>query len=296
MKLKINCILTACVLYVKLVHIRKPYVILLEYMGMKPSYVIAEEIGLTEAIHKTCSTPIAKILERKLSAAKRACEKFHTADLCLVYGSVAVEDIVGFFSDIDMLFIGDFEEKRNNLVKVMDEPVIATFHTIESFENFLMREVRYYGYDERSSLYYCLSTARALKNKGILDDYLHIVDSEISTFFNQYSGEDFLDEFFWQYGGGLESNARGDINTGFVKIQEAAKLLLRYWLSETYTLLRKPLPDNRGFLYLKDIEAPEMLITFLREAFERKGGVFATAREAFKEIAGDYKWYGSIVL
>jgi hypothetical protein len=263
---------------------------------MKPSYVIAEEIGLTKAVHKTCSTPISKIVERKLSAAKRACERFVDAELCLVYGSVAVEDIVGFFSDIDMLFIGDFTEKRNELVKVMDEPVIATFHTIESFEKYLMREVRYYGYDERSSLYYCLSTAVALKDEGILEEYLHLVDSEVSTFFNQYPGEEFLDKFFWQYGGGLESNVRGDINTGFVKIQEAAKLLLRYWLSKTYTLLRKPLPDNRGFLYLEDIGAPDVLVTFLREAFERKEGVFGTARKAFKEIAGDYKWYGSIAL
>lgn len=253
-------------------------------------YILAKDTSLTHAICQTSKTPLSTILKRKRAAAEKACKRFSEAELVLVYGSVALKDILGFFSDIDMLFLGDFKEKRNCLLTVMDEPIVATFHTFESFHDYLTQELRYYHYDERSSLYYCLSHPLLLK--GDQSDFEQVITTEISHFFTQYSPEEFLDEFFWFYGGALEATLRKDTFTGFLKIQEAAKMLLRVYLLNTKTLLRKPLPDNRGFSYLKSVKIPESLLVFLEKAFERKEDNFDAAKKAFHEIAGDYQWYG----
>ena len=257
---------------------------------MATLYTLAQNTSLTHALYQTIKTPLPLILKRKRAAAEKACNTFPEADLVLVYGSVALNDILGFFSDIDMLFLGDFKEKRNCLLTVMDEPVIATFHTGESFNAYLNQEVQYYGYDERSSLYYCLSHPLILK--GDQSAYKQSITAEINRFFTQYSPEAFLDEFFWFYGAALEATLRKDTLTGFLKIQQAATMLLRFHLLTTKTLLRKPLPDNRGFSYLKSIKTPKSLLIFLEKAFERKKDSFDAAKKAFHEIAGDYQWYG----
>jgi hypothetical protein len=253
-------------------------------------YTLAQNTSLTHAICQTSKTPLCDIIKRKRAAAEKACKTFFEAELVLVYGSVALNDILGFFSDIDMLFLGDFKEKRNCQLTIMDEPVIATFHTFESFTRYLTQEARYYLYDDRSSLYYCFVHPLILKGDPSL--YQQYVSTEINHFFVQYTPEEFLDQFFWYYGAGLEATLRNDALTGFLKIQKAAKTLLRVHLLTTNTLLRKPLPDNRGFSYLKTIKIPENLLIFLEKAFEREEDVFDAAKKAFHEIAGDYQWYG----
>ncbi len=263
---------------------------------MVTPFVLAKDVGLTQAIHITSTTPLPKILKRKRSAAKRACKNFPEAESVFVYGSVALGDILGFFSDIDMFFLGNFKEKRNFLLKVADEPIVATFHTFESFRTYLKREVRYYNFDERSSLYYCLLHPLILKGKNSFRPYQKLVNTEIDNFFSYYNSKELLNNFYWYYGAGLEATLRGDTYTGFLKIQEAAKVLLRFWLLKNKTLLRKPLPDRRGLSYLKTIRTPESLLTFCAEAFKRKDTSFTQAKKAFSEVAGSQLWYGSITL
>ncbi len=103
------------------------------------------DLGLTDCILSSPRPEFVEILRSKRRVAKEACKLIlkenPDAELVAILGSVALGDIIGWFSDIDLLAIGESLPEKEKFMVLEHEPLFIEYHRWRSFENLLTRRL-----------------------------------------------------------------------------------------------------------------------------------------------------------
>lgn len=243
-------------------------------MQLKPYWAVPdiERIGLAKYVSSCILQPTEKILEAKRRTASRACEDVLKEDpepeIVAVVGSVAHGDIIGWFSDIDLLVIT--EKPREERMVIVDRDVLfVEYHSWESLEELLVKNISRDEYEDRSSYLFFYGNPRFLHSSEEAEKrYGRIVKLGIEALWKDYSETDeYLDDFIWFYGSAREALRRNKPLTAIGKLQRGTILLLRYYLIRSRILLRKPLPDQRTIIQLQNSHVPGELVDFVGQLY-----------------------------
>lgn len=273
-------------------------------MELKPYWAFpnVEKTSLTECISSCPARPREKILEVKRKAASRAClqilNKDSKAEIVALLGSVGRGDIIGWFSDIDMLVVTS-KPKEEELVEVDNEVVFIEHHNWASFEDLMIKKIARDEYETRSSYlsfygnpYYLHSSGKSRAR------YERTVRLGIKALWRDYPQTDeYLDDFVWFYGAARESLRYNQSLTAIGKLQRGTILLLRYYLIKNKILLRKPLPDERTMIQLRNSKVPKELADFIEQLYQGKSDVdtlLQRGREMYLQITNRRKWLNKI--
>jgi len=169
------------------------------------------------------------------------------AELVAILGSVALGDIIAWFSDIDLLAIGESLPEKEKFMVLEHEFLFIEYHSWRSFENLLTRRIAYDEYESRSSyLFYYSDPFYLYSSEGSRTWYAQILKNGLESLWEDHKEIDrYLDDFVWFYGASLEALRNGMTMTALGKLQRALTYLLQYFLVKNKILLRKPLPDER---------------------------------------------------
>lgn len=275
-------------------------------MKLKPYWAFRniERIGLTECISSFPLQPIEKIWETKRNVADKACEeilkKDPYAEIVALLGSVAHGDIIGWFSDIDMLVITK-EPREEEMTEIDHEVLFIEYHSWKSFKELLVERITRDEYEERSSYLffygkplYLYSSAKAKKK------YKRIVESGIRGLWKDYSEiDEYLDDFIWFYGSAREALRQSKPLTAIGKLQRGTIFLLRYYLVKNKILLRKPLPEERTMIQLRNSRVPKELVDFIEQLYRGRldiNTLLQRGREMYLHTTKGRKWLNKIPL
>jgi predicted nucleotidyltransferase len=276
-------------------------------MKLKPYWASPkiEEKGLTEFISNSPLQPKKKILEVKRKAADKTCaqilKKNPETEIVALLGSVAYGDIIGWFSDVDMIVITG-RLKKEEMVELDHQVLFIEYHNWVSFEDLIFKKIAREEYESRSSYLFFYGNPRFLhfsaKSKA---KYERIVRLGIERLWRDHSSKigEYLDDFVWFYGTAEEALRYGQRLTAKGKLQRGTTLLLRYYLIKNRILLRKPLPDDRTITQLRNSSVPKELVDFIEQLYQGKSNINALlkqAKEMYLQITNNRKWLDKIPL
>lgn len=275
-------------------------------MKLKPYWASPDvkEIGLTKCISSYPMQPLEKILEIKRGVACKTCKQILKEDpeveIVALLGSVAHGDIIGWFSDIDMLAITK-EPKEEEMIEVDHEALFVEYHSWKSLEELLVERIRRDEYEERSSYLFFYGRPRYLHSSAKAEKkYNSIVELGIKALWKDYSDiSEYLDDFIWFYGSVSEALKHGKPLTAKGKLQRGSALLLRHYLVKNRILLRKPLPDERTMVQLRRSQVPRKLVDFIEQLYEREldiSTMLQHAKEMYLQTTNKRKWLNEIPL
>lgn len=275
-------------------------------MKIKPYWTSSniKEIGLTKSILSHPLYPTDKILEIKREVADKAVKeilkKDPEAEIVALIGSVAHGDILGWFSDIDMLVITK-EPKDEETIEIGHEILFVEYYSWKSFEELLLDRIVRDEYEERSSYLFFYGKPRFLHSSTKAEKkYSQIVKSGVKELWKDYSEiDEYLDDFVWFYGSAIEALKYDKPLTAIGKLHRGTILLLRYYLAKNRILLRKPLPDQRTMFQLRSSQIPKELVDFIEQLCERNLGIetlLRYAKEMHLQITSNRKWLSKIPL
>jgi predicted nucleotidyltransferase len=275
-------------------------------MELKPYWASPEikKTGLAECISSYPSQPIGKILETKRKAANKTgreiLKRDPEVDIAALIGSVAHGDIIGWFSDIDMLVITK-EPRGEEMLEVDHEVLFIEYYSWKGFEELLTKRIARDEYEERSSCLFFYGKPRYLHSSGKAEKkYNGIVELRTEALWKDYSEiDEYLDDFIRFYGSAKEASRQSRPLTAIGKLQRGTVLLLRYYLIKYKILLRKPFPDDRTFVQLRKSQVPEKLVEFIEEMYKANLDITTMLRHARKmylQITHRRKWRNQIPL
>lgn len=275
-------------------------------MKLEPYWATSniKEIGLEKCISSRPLLPLDKILQVKREAARKACQEIlrrdRKAELVAVLGSVALGDIIGWFSDIDILVITE-RPKDEEMMEVEHQVLFIEYHSWSSFEDLIFNKITRDEFEERSSYLFFYSNPLFLhSSKESKSKYEEIVSSGIRALWKDYSEiEEYLDDFVWFYGSAREAFKYGKPLTALGKLQRGTILLLRHYLIKNRILLRKPLPDERTIVQLRNSKVPQKLVDFIEELYSNKSALkslLENARKMYMQLTKRRKWLNEIPL
>ena len=275
-------------------------------MHLKPYWAVPdiERIGLAKCVSSCILQPTEKILEDKRRTASKACEDILKEDpepeIVAVIGSVAHGDIIGWFSDIDVLVIT--EKPREEEMVIVDHDVLfVEYHSWESLEELLVKNTSRDEYEDRSSYLFFYGNPRFLHSSEEAEKrYRRIVKLGIEALWKHYSETDeYLDDFIWFYGSAEEALRHNKALTAKGKLQRGTILLLRYYLIRNRILLRKPLPDQRTIIQLQNSRVPRELVDFVEQLYRAEldmESLLRWGREMYLRITKGRKLLNRIAL
>jgi len=275
-------------------------------MELKPYWASPEikNTGLAECISSYPSQPIGKILEIKRKAANKTgreiLKRDPEADVIALIGSVAHGDIIGWFSDIDLLVITK-EPREEEMLKADHEVLFIEYYSWKGFEELLTKRIARDDYEERSSYLFFYGKPRYLHSSGKAEKkYNEVVELGTEALWKDYSEiDEYLDDFIWFYGSAQEASRQRRPLTAIGKLQRGTVLLLRYYLIKNKILLRKPFPDDRTFVQLRKSQVPEKLVEFIEEMYKANldiATMLRHARKMYLQITHRRKWRNQIPL
>jgi predicted nucleotidyltransferase len=263
---------------------------------------IIERRGLTEGITFYPLIPMEKILEVKRKAATKVCsqilERDSKVEIITLLGSVAHGDIIGWFSDIDMLVITN-EPKKDEMIEVDHQVLFIEYPNWKSFEDLIVKKIARDEYEDRSSYLFFYGNPHYLHSseKGRVK-YSQIIKLGIEALWKDYSEiNEYLDDFVWFYGSAKEALKYNQLLTAMGKLQHGIILLLRYYLIKNKILLRKPLPDQRTIIQLRNSPVPKKLINFVETFYQAKLDMDTTlqlGKEMYLQVTNERKWLNKI--
>jgi len=275
-------------------------------LHLKPYWAVPdiERIGLAKCVSSCILQPTEKILEDKRRTASKACEDILKEDpepeIVAVIGSVAHGDIIGWFSDIDVLVIT--EKPREEEMVIVDHDVLfVEYHSWESLEELLVKNTSRDEYEDRSSYLFFYGNPRFLHSSEEAEKrYRRIVKLGIEALWKHYSETDeYLDDFIWFYGSAEEALRHNKALTAKGKLQRGTILLLRYYLIRNRILLRKPLPDQRTIIQLQNSRVPRELVDFVEQLYRAEldmESLLRWGREMYLRITKGRKLLNRIAL
>lgn len=273
-------------------------------MKLKPYWTAPgiEKIGLTKCISSYPLQPMEKILEIKRNAANKACSQILKNDsktkAVALIGSVAHRDIIGWFSDIDMLVITS-KPKKDEMVEIDHQVLFIECHNWRSFKDLITRKIARDEYEDRSSYLFFYGHPQFLHFSGKSNaKYEEIMKSGVEKLWYDYSQiDEYLDDFIWFYGSAKEALKHNQPLTAIGKLQRGTVLLLRYYLIKNKILLRKPLPDERTIIQLRNSKVPKELVDFVEEFYQGESDVdtmFQKGRKMYLQATNRRKWLDRI--
>ena len=266
------------------------------------AYQTIEKSSLTELISSRPLQPLNQILETKRKAAREAClqslRKDPEAEIIAIVGSVANGDIIGWFSDVDLVVITR-KPRKEEMIEVGHQPLFIEYYDWVGFEDLLARRISRDEYEARSSYLFFYGNPYYLHSfREGRARYERTVTLGIQALWNDYSKiEEYLDDFVWFYGSAKEALRRNQTLTAMGKLQRGATLLLRYYLIKNKILLRKPLPDERTIIQLRNSEVPKELVDFTEQLYRGRLEVemlLQRSREIYLLITNGRKWMNEI--
>ena len=275
-------------------------------MKLKPYWAFPniEKSSLTERISSCPLQPIEKILEIKRKAASKAClqilKKDTKAEIIALLGSVAQGDITGWFSDIDILVLtGKYREQV--MIEDDHQVLFTEHHNWASFEDLLVKRIARDEYEARSSYlsfyskpYYLHSSAESREK------YERTVKLGVDALWRDHSQiDEYLDDFIWFYGAAKEALRYRQPLTALGKLQRGTTLLLRHYLIKNKIPLRKPLPDERTIIQLRNSKVPKELVDFVEQLYQGNldiGILLQRGRKMYLKVTNRRKWLNKIPL
>jgi len=258
-----------------------------------------KKTSLTEFISSAPLPPLEKILEIKRKAASEACsrvlKKDSEAEIVALIGSVARGDITGWFSDIDLLVITS-EPRKEEMISVYHQPLFIEYHNWASFEELLVKKIARDEYEERSSYLSFYGNPHYLHSsiEGRAE-YERIVKLGVEALWRDHSKiDEYLDDFAWFYGGAKEALRYNLPLTAMGKLQRGTTLLLRHYLIKNKILLRKPLPNERTMIQLRNSPVPKELIDFTEQLYQGKLDIemlLQRGRKVYSQVTNRRKWF-----
>jgi predicted nucleotidyltransferase len=268
-------------------------------MKLKPywAFPTIEKVGLTRCVSSTPLQPREKILEVKRQAADKACSEILRKDskveIVALLGSVANGDIIGWFSDIDLIAITD-KPKNEEMIEVDHQVLFIEYHNWASFKDLMVRKISREEYEVRSSYLFFYGNPRFLyASAKSRTKYEEIVTQGIQRLWKDHAQIDkYLDDFVWFYGTAREASRYDQPLTALGKLQRGTTLLLRYYLVKNKILLRKPLPDDRTITQLRSSPVPKELVNFIEQLYQGKLNIdtlLKKAKEMYLQITNKRK-------
>jgi predicted nucleotidyltransferase len=275
-------------------------------MKLEPYWALPEieERGLTECVSLSPLRPKEKILEVKRKAADKACagilKRDAKTEIVALLGSVAHGDITGWFSDVDMIVITS-KPRKEKMVEIDHQVLFVEYYSWGGFRDLIVKKIAREEYESRSSYLFFYGNPRYLhlstRSKA---KYERIVKSGIEKLWRDHSKTDeYLDDFVWFYGTAREALRYRQPLTAIGKLQRGTILLLRYYLIKNRILLRKPLPDDRTMIQLRNSPVPKELVDFIEQLYQGKADVntlLKQGREMYLKITKKRKWLNKIPL
>jgi predicted nucleotidyltransferase len=246
--------------------------------------------------------PIEKILEVKRKAAEKACSEIlkrdSEAEIVALLGSVAHGDIVGWFSDVDILVITS-KPREDEMVGVDHEVVFIEYHSWASFRDLVVKRIARDEYESRSSYLFFYGNPHYLhSSEKSRAKYERMVRLGIEALWRDHSQiDEYLDDFIWFYGAAKEALRYNQPLTAMGKLQRGTVLLLRYYLIKNKILLRKPLPDERTMIQLRNSPVPRELVDFIEQLHLGKSDVetmLQRGREMYLQVTNGRRWLNKI--
>jgi len=275
-------------------------------MKPKPYWALPkiEKIGLTECISSSALQPLEKILRVKREVAQRACSQILRKDpkteIIALLGSVAHGDIMGWFSDIDMLVITS-KPRKDEMVELAHEVLFIEYHNWASLEDLIVNKIKRDEYEERSCyLYFYGNPSYLYSTAKSRTKYKRIIRLGVEALWRDHSKiEEYLDDFIWFYGSAKEALRYNQPFTAIGKLQRGTVLLLRHYLIKNKILLRKPLPDDRTIVQLRNSHVPRELLGFIEKLYKERADIdtlMQLGKEMYSQVTNRRKWVNKIPL
>jgi len=275
-------------------------------MKQKPYWEIPSirETSLTECISSYPLQPLERILDVKRRAASKACSeilgKNPEAEIVALIGSVARGDILGWFSDIDMLTITS-NPREEEMMIVDHQPLFVEYHNWASFEDLMVKKIARDEYEDRSSYLSFYGNPHYLhSSEESRAKYDAIVRLGIEALWRDHSEiDEYLDDFVWFYGAAREALRYNLPLTSMGKLQRGTVLLLRYFLIKNKVLLRKPLPDERTMIQLRNSQVPKELVDFVEQLYRGRLDIdtlLDKGRKMYLQVTNGRKWMNQMPL
>jgi predicted nucleotidyltransferase len=275
-------------------------------MKSKPYWATSniKEMGLDRSISSSPPHSLDQILQVKREAAIKACndilKKDRKAELIAVLGSVAIGDILGWFSDIDMLVITD-RSIEEEMIEINHQVLFIEYHNWSSFEDLIKKKIVRDEFEERSSYLLFYSNPLYLYSpEESRSKYEEILNSGIESLWRDYSEiEEYLDDFVWFYGSAREAFKYNKPLTALGKLQRGTILMLRHYLIKNKILLRKPLPDERTIIQLRNANVPTQLVNFIEKLYSREldlESLLENGKKMYLQVTNKRKWLNKIPL
>jgi len=269
-------------------------------MELKPywEFPSIRETGLTECISSNPLQPLEKILEVKRRAASKGCSEILRRDpeveIVALIGSVARGDIMGWFSDIDTLAITSNPGEEEMMV-VEHQPLFVEHHNWASFEDLMVKRIARDEYEDRSSCLSFYGNPHYLhSSEESRAKYEQIVRLGIEALWRDHSKiDEYLDDFVWFYGAAREALRYNLPLTAMGKLQRGTVFLLRYYLVKNKILLRKPLPDERTMIQLRNSQVPKELVDFVEQLYLGRLDIdtlLDKGRKMYLQVTNGRKW------
>jgi len=270
-------------------------------MKLKPYWESSniKKTSLTEFISSCPLPPLEKILEIKRKTASKACsqilKKDSETEIVALIGSVARGDITGWFSDIDLLVITS-ERREGEVISVSHQPLFIECQNWASFEDKMVNRIARDEYEERSSYLSFYGNPHYLHfSKQGRVKYERIVKLGVEALWRDYSKiDEYLDDFVWFYGSAKEALGYNQPLTAMGKLQRGTVLLLRHYLIKNKILLRKPLPDQRTMIQLRNSPVPKELVDFTEQLYKGKLDIHTLlqrGRKMYLQVTKRRKWF-----
>lgn len=100
-------------------------------------------------------------------------------------------------------------------------------------------------------------------------------------------------------GGAKEALRYSQSLTALGKLQRGTTLLLRHYLIRNKILLRKPLPDDRTIIQLRNSKVPKELMDFVERLYQGNldiGALMPHGRKVYLKVTNRRKWLNKIPL
>lgn len=258
-----------------------------------------EKTSLTKYMSLCPLQPIEKILRTKRKVTDKICSQILKEDskveVVALLGSVARGDIIGWFSDIDILVITG-KPRETEMIIADHEPLFIERYNWSSFEDLIVKKVAQDEYEERSSYLSFYGNPKYLHStKKSRAKYKQIIKEGIEALWREYSQIDkYLDDFVWFYGSAKEAIRYNLPLTAIRKLQRATLLLLRYYLIKNKILLRKPMPDQRTITQLRNSPVPTELVDFLEQMYQGNLDIetlLQRSRKVYLKLTDGRRWF-----
>jgi len=215
-------------------------------------------------------------------------------------GSVARGDIMGWFSDIDTLAITSNPGEEEMMV-VEHQPLFVEHHNWASFEDLMVKRIARDEYEDRSSCLSFYGNPHYLhSSEESRAKYDAIVRLGIEALWRDHSEiDEYLDDFVWFYGAAREALRYNLPLTAMGKLQRGTVLLLRYFLIKNKVLLRKPLPDERTMIQLRNSQVPKELVDFVEQLYRGRLDIdtlLDKGRKMYLQVTNGRKWMNQMPL